>query len=105
MKKIPKVALLYVLNWVLFVTFFSFHIFDALIFKAVSVSISKLPIADSISTILITLWMIVPQTLILAAINKIYLQLSSRKFLITQIFFAVSVVLVLYAVLMNAKAT
>lgn len=104
MKKIPKVALLYILNWVLFVVFFSFNIFDALIFKTVSVSISKLPIADGISTILLTLWMIVPQTLILTAANKMYLQLPAKKFIITQIFFAVSVVLVLYAVLMSAKS-
>lgn len=103
MKKHPKVLLLYVLNWVLFVIFFALDIFDAYIFQSLAQSITNLPISKTFITILVTLWMIVPQTLILTAANKMYLRLPVKKFLLTQLLFGVSVVLVLYLALLNIK--
>lgn len=103
MKKIPKVALLYILNWVLFIIFYALDLFDAVIFKGVSLAIAQLPFPEILRTIILTLWIIVPQTLILTAANRTYLQLPTKKFLITQVLFAVSVVTVLYIILYNIK--
>jgi hypothetical protein len=103
MKKIPKVLLLYVLNWVLFIVFYALQVFDALIFKTVSLSISQLPVVEVLRTIILVLWLIVPQTLVLTAANKTYLQLPAKKFILTQFIFGISVVLILYIVLSSLK--
>lgn len=103
MKKIPKIGLLYVLNWVLFVVFYALNIFDAVIFKTVSLSIAKLPFPETLRTILLTLWLTVPQSLILTAANKIYLKLPAKKFLLTQVIFAISVVMTVYIILYSIK--
>ena len=103
MKKIPKVLLLYVLNWVLFIVFYALQVFDALIFKTVSISISQLPVVEVLRTIILVLWLIVPQTLVLTAANKTYLKLPVKKFILTQFIFGISVVLILYIVLSSLK--
>ena len=103
MKKIPKVLLLYVLNWVLFIVFYAFQVFDALILKSVSLSIAQLPIVEILRSSILVLWLIVPQTLILTAANKMYLQLPPKKFILTQFIFGISVVLILYIVLNSLK--
>ncbi len=98
-KKIPALGLLYILNLVIFILLFSLSIFDAYIFKFISLAIARIPFPEILRTILLTLWMIVPQTLLLLAVNKTYLRLSLQKFILTQVVFGVSIVLILYIVI------
>lgn len=96
--KISRISLLMVCNWVVFVLLYATEFFNAYIFKVVSVSISKLPFPMTIRSLLLVLWMIVPQTLIFTILNYYFFKIPTRKFVITQLLFASSVVLVLFIV-------
>lgn len=103
MKKIPKILLLYIVNLLIFILLFASNFFNAFIFKAVSVSIAQLPFPEILRTVLLTFWMIVPQSLILATANKLYFRLAAKKFLLVQVLFAISIVLILLIVFAIAK--
>jgi hypothetical protein len=96
MRKISKIATLFIINLVIFIILFAAHVFDAYVFKSVSIKISHLPISSLLKTLLITSWMVVPQSILLFGLNNVYLRIPNRKFLITQILFAVSIVVVLF---------
>jgi len=95
MKKIRPYILLLLFNWLIFIALFFTGFFHAFIFKVVAVRIANTPLPESIRTLILILWMSVPQTLFLSAINAKYFALTSKQFLIMQTLFASSVVVIL----------
>lgn len=103
MKKFSKYFLLLLLNWLIFIVFYFLRLFDFMAFKAVSESLSSLPFPLIIRSILIVIWMIVPQTIALVGFNKMYLKIPTKQFIWNQLLFVCLLVLLLEAVLRAAK--
>lgn len=103
MRKISRIAVLYISNLLFFMLAFGMHFFDAFVFKSISIKIAQLPFHSLFTSLLITLWMLVPQTIIFFGINRMFLKIPTKKFFIGQLLFAVSIVLILSVLLLTFK--